>query len=38
VTRASRLVVLVGSRTALAQAVTHEEEPRLSRLRNWLQA
>ncbi|QRM28778.1 ATP-dependent RecD-like DNA helicase [Microvirga sp. VF16] len=38
VTRASRLVVLVGSRAALAQAVTHEEEPRLSRLRNWLQA
>lgn len=38
VTRASRLVVLVGSRAALAQAVMHEEEPRLSRLRNWLQA
>jgi exodeoxyribonuclease V alpha subunit len=38
VTRASRLVVLVGSRAALAQAVVHEEEPRLSRLRNWLQA
>ena len=38
VTRASRLVVLVGSRAALAQAVAHEEEPRLSRLRNWLQA
>jgi exodeoxyribonuclease V alpha subunit len=38
VTRASRLVVLIGSRAALAQAVTHEEEPRLSRLRNWLQA
>jgi len=38
VTRASRLVVLVGSRAALVQAVAHEEEPRLSRLRNWLQA
>ncbi len=38
VTRASRLVILVGSRAALAQAVTHEEEPRLSRLRNWLRA
>jgi exodeoxyribonuclease V alpha subunit len=38
VTRASRLVILVGNRAALAQAVTHEEEPRLSRLRNWLQA
>ncbi|MBL0405701.1 ATP-dependent RecD-like DNA helicase [Microvirga aerilata] len=38
VTRASRLVVLVGSRAALSQAVAHEEEPRLSRLRNWLQA
>jgi exodeoxyribonuclease V alpha subunit len=38
VTRASRLVILIGSRAALAQAVTHEEEPRLSRLRNWLQA
>ncbi|MGO4527039.1 ATP-dependent RecD-like DNA helicase [Microvirga sp. 2MCAF35] len=38
VTRASRLVVLVGSRAALAQAVTQEEEPRLSRLRNWLEA
>lgn len=37
VTRASRLVILIGSRAALAQAVTHEEEPRLSRLRNWLQ-
>ncbi len=38
VTRASRLVILVGSRAALAQAVSQEEEPRLSRLRNWLQA
>jgi exodeoxyribonuclease V alpha subunit len=38
VTRASRLVILVGSRAALAQAVAQEEEPRLSRLRNWLQA
>ncbi|EIM28748.1 SF1B family DNA helicase RecD2 [Microvirga lotononidis] len=38
VTRASRLVVLVGSRAALAQAVAQEEEPRLSRLRNWLEA
>jgi len=38
VTRASRLVVLVGSRAALAQAVAQEEEPRLSRLRNWLGA
>ncbi|WP_262296020.1 SF1B family DNA helicase RecD2 [Microvirga sesbaniae] len=38
VTRASRLVVMVGSRAALAQAVTHEDEPRLSRLRNWLEA
>jgi exodeoxyribonuclease V alpha subunit len=38
VTRASRLVVLVGSRAALAQAVTHEEEPRRSRLRTWLEA
>jgi exodeoxyribonuclease V alpha subunit len=37
VTRASRLVILVGSRAALAHAVTQEEEPRLSRLRNWLQ-
>ncbi|WP_343058271.1 SF1B family DNA helicase RecD2 [Microvirga mediterraneensis] len=36
VTRASRLVILVGSRAALAQAVAQEEEPRLSRLRNWL--
>ena len=36
VTRASRLVVLVGSRAALAQAVAHEEEPRLSRLCTWL--
>ncbi|WP_114947945.1 SF1B family DNA helicase RecD2 [Microvirga calopogonii] len=35
-TRASRLVILVGSRAVLAQAVTQEEEPRLSRLRNWL--
>jgi exodeoxyribonuclease V alpha subunit len=38
VTRASRLVVLVGSRAALAQAVAHEEEPRRSRLRIWLEA
>jgi exodeoxyribonuclease V alpha subunit len=38
VTRASRLVILVGSRAALVQAVASEEEPRLSRLRNWLQA
>ena len=38
VTRASRLVVLVGSRAALAQAVAHEEEPRRSRLRTWLEA
>jgi exodeoxyribonuclease V alpha subunit len=37
VTRGSRLVVLVGSRAALAQAVVHEEEPRWSRLRTWLQ-
>ncbi|MBB3019257.1 exodeoxyribonuclease V alpha subunit [Microvirga lupini] len=37
VTRASRLVILVGSRAALVQAVGSEEEPRLSRLRNWLQ-
>jgi len=37
VTRASRLVVLVGSRTALAQAVAQEEEARCSRLRLWLQ-
>jgi exodeoxyribonuclease V alpha subunit len=38
VTRASRLVVLVGSRAALAQAVAREEEPRRSRLRIWLEA
>jgi exodeoxyribonuclease V alpha subunit len=38
VTRASRLVILVGSRAALVQAVATEEEPRLSRLRNWLEA
>lgn len=38
VTRASRLVILVGSRAALVQAVGSEEEPRLSRLRHWLQA
>ena len=38
VTRASRLVILVGSRAALVQAVCSEEEPRLSRLRHWLQA
>lgn len=38
VTRASRLVLLVGSRAALVQAVGSEEEPRLSRLRNWLEA
>ena len=38
VTRASRLVILVGSRAALAHAVTQEEEPRLTRLRNWLRA
>jgi exodeoxyribonuclease V alpha subunit len=38
VTRGSRLVVLVGSRVALAQAVAAEEEPRWSRLRTWLQA
>jgi exodeoxyribonuclease V alpha subunit len=31
-------VVLVGSRAALAQAVAHEEEPRRSRLRTWLEA
>jgi len=36
VTRASRLVIIVGSRAALAEAVTHEDEPRLTRLRNWL--
>ena len=38
VTRASRLVVLVGSRAALAQAVAHEEEPRRTRLGAWLAA
>jgi len=38
VTRGSRLVVLVGSRAALAQAVATQEEPRRSRLRTWLQA
>jgi len=38
VTRGSRLVILLGSRAALAQAVASEEEPRLSRLRNWLEA
>jgi exodeoxyribonuclease V alpha subunit len=38
VTRASRLVIIVGSRAALAEAVTHEDEPRLTRLRNWLEA
>jgi exodeoxyribonuclease V alpha subunit len=38
VTRGSRLVVLVGSRAALSQAVASEEEPRWSRLRLWLQA
>ena len=38
VTRASRLVIIVGSRAALAEAVTHEDEPRLTRLRNWLGA
>jgi exodeoxyribonuclease V alpha subunit len=37
VTRASRLVILVGSRAALVQAVGADEEPRLSRLRHWLQ-
>ncbi|WP_230531338.1 SF1B family DNA helicase RecD2 [Microvirga roseola] len=36
VTRASRLVVLVGSRAALAQAVAGEEELRLTRLGHWL--
>lgn len=38
VTRGSSLVVLVGSRTALAQAVAAEEEPRWSRLQVRLQA
>lgn len=38
VTRASRLLILIGSRAALAQAVTQEEEPRLTRLRNWFAA
>jgi exodeoxyribonuclease V alpha subunit len=38
VTRGSRLVVLVGSRAALARAVASEEEPRWSRLRPWLEA
>jgi exodeoxyribonuclease V alpha subunit len=38
VTRASRLVILVGSRAALVQAVGSQEEPRLSRLWHWLQA
>jgi exodeoxyribonuclease V alpha subunit len=38
VTRGSRLVVLVGSRAALAQAVAAEEEPRWSRLRTWLRS
>jgi exodeoxyribonuclease V alpha subunit len=38
VTRGSRLVVLVGSRAALAQAVAQEEEPRCSRLRHWLRS
>lgn len=37
VTRASRLVVLVGSREALVRAVAAEEEPRWTRLRHWLQ-
>jgi len=38
VTRGSRLVVLIGSRTVLEQAVAAEEEPRWSRLRVCLQA
>jgi exodeoxyribonuclease V alpha subunit len=38
VTRGSRLVVLVGSRAALEQAVAAEEEPRWSRLQVRLQA
>lgn len=38
VTRGSRLVVLVGSRAALEQAVAAEEEPRWSRLQVQLQA
>ena len=38
VTRGSRLVVLVGSRSALEQAVAAEEEPRWSRLQVRLQA
>jgi exodeoxyribonuclease V alpha subunit len=37
VTRGSRLVVLVGSRSALEQAVASEEPPRWSRLRPWLE-
>jgi exodeoxyribonuclease V alpha subunit len=38
VTRGSRLVVLVGSRSALEQAVSKEDEQRWSRLRMRLQA
>ena len=38
VTRGSSLVVLVGSRAALEQAVAAEEEPRWSRLQVRLQA
>ncbi|MBM6594831.1 SF1B family DNA helicase RecD2 [Microvirga pudoricolor] len=38
VTRGSRLVVLLGSRAALEQAVTSQGEQRWTRLRPWLEA